>query len=72
MSTAQDICERESILLVLNAEPHKYLSCGDKASIVVCKKEHIIANDRIKGGVLVWGEKEVFHFKWNKKEKKWF
>lgn len=72
MSTAQDVSERESILLALNIEPHKYLSCGNGANMIVGEKKHTIARDRMRGGVLVWGENKVFHFKWNTKEEKWF
>jgi hypothetical protein len=72
MNTAQDVCERENILLALNAEPHKYLSCGNGDDIIVNEKKHTIARDRMKGGVLVWGEREVLHFKWNAEEEKWF
>jgi hypothetical protein len=63
--------ERKSILDVLNQAPQSFLGAWQRKGIQVNGKMIALGRDRIKGGLLAWGQKEVYTFYWNCQEKKW-
>jgi len=73
MSTVQDMAEREEIVSALNKNPNHFLNFfGKDDHVIINGKPCLVARDRIKGGILVWGVGATFHFKWDTEHKEWF
>jgi len=70
MDAVQTESEKQAALTVLNEDPKRFLN-GSERGIVISGARHTVALDKIKGGILVWGDQQVHRFRWDKEAELW-